>query len=229
MKQIIRSNDRGHAEHGWLKSFHSFSFADYYNPRMMGFRKLRVINEDWVDGGNGFPTHPHRDMEIITYMIEGTLEHRDTMGHRAQIKPGEVQRMSAGRGVQHSEMNPNRDETAHLLQIWIEPDVESIEPEYEQRDFSKLTADKSLVLAASKDGREDSMKIHQDADLWLGNLKADGELTFKPRKDVWVQLVKGSLKIGSDVLKPGDALVSQGEKQLDFSAEEKSEFLIFDL
>lgn len=231
MKRIIRSEDRGLADHGWLKSHHSFSFADYYNPSMMGFRSLRVINEDRVAGGHGFPTHPHRDMEIITFMVGGTLEHQDTMGHKEQILPGDVQRMSAGSGVRHSEMNPSPRQEAHLLQIWITPDVEGIKPEYEQRSYADAMKAAPLVLVTSKDGRSGSMKIHQDADLWVGNLKSEVKADFvaKSGRNLWFQMVKGELKLADETLAAGDAVAIQGENQLSFIALKDSQFLLFDL
>lgn len=230
MKQVLRSNQRGHANHGWLDSYHTFSFADYYNPSMMGFRNLRVINQDRVAGGAGFPMHPHRNMEIITYMVDGALEHRDSMGSRKIVRPGEVQRMSAGRGVRHSEMNPAAEE-AHLLQIWIEPDANDIEPEYEQKSFAEALEKKSLVLAVSKDGRDGSMKIHQDADLWVAKTAADETVEFGLEKgrSLWLQLVRGEVDVEGETLKPGDALTVSGQSRVSVLSRDKSEFLVFDL
>lgn len=230
MKQVLRSNQRGHANHGWLDSYHTFSFADYYNPSMMGFRNLRVINQDRVAGGAGFPMHPHRNMEIITYMVDGALEHRDSMGSRKIVRPGEVQRMSAGRGVRHSEMNPAAEE-AHLLQIWIEPDANDIEPEYEQKSFAEALEKKSLVLAVSKDGRDGSMKIHQDADLWVAKTAADETVEFglENGRSLWLQLVRGEVDVEGETLKPGDALTVSGQSRVSVLSRDKSEFLVFDL
>ena len=171
MLQIRKSDERGHADHGWLKSFHSFSFADYRDPAHMGFGALRVINEDWVQPGKGFGTHAHQDMEIITYVLEGTLEHKDSMGNGSLIRPGDVQRMSAGTGVRHSEFNPSKDELVHLLQIWIEPNVRGIKPSYEEKQFDTAAKRGKLCLIGSSDTRQGSVKIHQDADVYAALLE----------------------------------------------------------
>lgn len=231
MKQVLRSEQRGHANHGWLDSYHTFSFADYYNPAMMGFGPLRVINQDRVAGGDGFGMHPHRDMEIITYMVDGAIEHQDSMGSRETVRPGEVQRMSAGTGVRHSEYNPDPKKEAHLLQIWIEPDVRGIEPEYEQKSFVEALEKKSLVLAVSKDGRDGSMKIHRDADLWIGKTSAGEtvDLGLAKGRALWLQLVRGEVSVEGETLKPGDAIAINDQDRVSILSREKSEFLVFDL
>lgn len=231
MKGILKSQERGHANHGWLDSKHTFSFAGYYDPNRMGFRSLRVINEDWIAGGGGFPPHPHQDMEIITYMVDGALRHQDTLGHTAVIRPGEVQRMSAGTGIRHSEFNESKTESAHLLQIWIMPSKKGIEPGYEQKDFSDVFAKNDLSLVVSGDGREGSMRIQQDADLWVGRKKTDGEVLFDlpAGRGLWLQCVKGDLKIDGEELKTGDAYVADEAGQFRFVVSAGTEFLIFDL
>src|SRR5256714_7375034 len=176
MMNIRKANERGHAEHGWLDSYHTFSFADYHNPQWMGFRSLRVINDDLVMPGMGFGTHPHRDMEIITYILSGALEHKDSMGNGRVIRPGEVQYMAAGTGVRHSEFNPSRDEAVHLLQIWITPDKKSAAPRYAEKSFAN-TAPGALHLVTSKTGRDGSIAMNQDAELWLGKLSPKQTVT----------------------------------------------------
>ena len=228
---LRKSNERGHANHGWLDSYHSFSFADYYDKNFMGFRSLRVINEDRIAGGGGFPSHPHRDMEIITYMVAGRLEHQDSMGNKAIIKPGEVQRMSAGTGVVHSEANASKDELAHLLQIWIMTNKSGHRPGYGQKDFSAEIKNKSLVLTASLNGRDGSIEINQDVDLYLGRVKTGEATSFeiKNGRHIWVQLIKGELLINDQKLFPGDGAAISEEKQIELQAKSESEFLLFDL
>src|SRR5882724_423928 len=189
MMVLRPADERGHADHGWLNTFHSFSFGDYFSPRHMGYRSLRVINEDWVDPGKGFGTHPHRDMEIITYVLEGALSHKDSLGNGAPIRPGDVQRMAAGTGVLHSEFNPSATEPVHLLQIWILPDQKGASPGYaEKRPVDAV--DGRLHLVASKAGREGSIAIHQDADLYLARLRPGDSVThsLKPGRHAWVQV-----------------------------------------
>lgn len=231
MITLRKSAERGHANHGWLDSYHSFSFANYYDKNFMGFRSLRVINEDRIAGGGGFPSHPHRDMEIITYMIEGRLEHQDSMGNKAIIKPGEVQRMSAGTGVVHSEANASKDELAHLLQIWIMTNKNGHQPGYGQKDFSQEIKNKSLVLTASLSGRDGSIEIHQDVNLYLGRVKT-GDTTsyeFKSNRYGWIQMIKGELHINQQKLLPGDGAAISDEKLIELKAINESEFLLFDL
>lgn len=231
MIQIRKSKERGHAEHGWLESYHSFSFADYFDPKQMGFRALRVINEDWIEGGQGFPLHGHRDMEIITYIIEGALEHRDTLGSAAQIRPGEVQRMTAGTGIRHSEYNALPDRRTHLLQIWILPDRQGHKPGYEQKDFSKEISKNNLVLVASPGGEGGSIHINQNAKVYVAKLKAGEALNHEigAGRYLWVQAVRAEAICGGTRIESGDGVAISEESQLSLKAEQDSEFLIFDL
>lgn len=231
MLQLRKSQDRGIANHGWLKSKHTFSFAEYYDPEHMGFRSLRVINEDRIEGGTGFGAHPHRDMEIISYVIKGALEHKDSMGTKAIIKPGEVQRMSAGAGVVHSEYNALPDEETHFFQIWITPKTRGGDPGYGQKSFEEDLNSKKLVLVMSPDGRDGSIGIKQDADMYISRLKANDALDFKVRESrgVWVQVVKGDLSINGKTLTAGDALSFEAEELLQVKATENSEIILFDL
>lgn len=231
MIKIRPSDQRGRGDHGWLKSQHTFSFADYYDPSHMQFKSLRVINEDYIQGGNGFGTHPHRDMEIITYVVAGALEHKDSMGTTAVIRPGEVQKMSAGTGVAHSEYNKLNDQETHLLQIWIMPNKMSVTPSYGQKSFEEALKQKDLVLAVSHDGRDGSIAIHQDADLYISKLQAGRSVEFplRPERGAWIQMVKGSLNINGTVIKSGDGLSAVDEPLLKILAESDSEFMLFDL
>ena len=225
---IRRSADRGHADHGWLNTRHTFSFANYYDRRFMGFSHLRVINEDQVTGGAGFPSHPHRNMEIISYVVEGALEHRDTLGTGSVIRPGEVQVMSAGRGVAHSEFNHDPDAPVHFLQIWVLPREANAEPRYEQRAFP--TAEPGLTLVVSPDGREDSLTIGQDMDLHrlLLEPQQTAELALR-RARSWVQVVRGTLEVNHTLLNAGDGLAITDASTLHFTAHEPAEALVFDL
>lgn len=231
MMQVRRSEDRGHAEHGWLDSYHTFSFADYYDPSFMGFRDLRVINEDRVAAGTGFPTHGHRDMEILTYIIAGALQHKDTLGTTSVIRPGEVQRMSAGRGIQHSEFNPSPHEPVHLLQIWIQPSRHGVEPQYEQKDFSSGLNSGALTLLASPMGRDGSLTIHQDVELWGARWAGPNELKFtlRPGRYAWLQLVSGALELNETALGGGDGVAVGAENELRLKTASTAEFLLFDL
>jgi redox-sensitive bicupin YhaK (pirin superfamily) len=229
--QVLRANERGHADHGWLESYHTFSFADYYNPKAMGFRALRVINEDRVAAGGGFPTHSHRDMEIISYVLEGSLGHKDSMGTGSVIRPGDVQRMSAGTGVSHSEMNASKTEGVHFLQIWIVPDRAGHPPGYEQKAFSPAERQGTLRLVASPDGRDGSVSIHQDASISAG-LFARGESTthtIADKRHAWVQVARGSVEIAGHKLTAGDALSTEGPGQLTIVGTDDAEILVFDL
>lgn len=230
MIQVRTSQKRGHVKEGWLNSYFTFSFAEYYDPRHMGFKTLRVINEDRVDAHQGFGMHPHRDMEIITYMISGTLEHKDSMGNTLSINAGDVQRMSAGTGVLHSEMN-NSSKEAHLLQIWIFPEKKGIAPSYEQRCFSPQEKLNMFCLLVSKKKERDSLLIHQDVALCATILEKGKELEYPLAKDrsAWVQVVSGKLELNGNVLVAGDGAAIEHEKKLHFSAREKAEFLLFDL
>ncbi len=231
MFKLRKSNERGLSELEWLKSYHSFSFAEYYDPKHLTFRALRVINEDWIAPSKGFPLHGHENMEIITYVIEGALEHRDTLGNRSRIQPGEIQRMSAGSGIEHSEYNPLPDKKVHLLQIWILPEKKNIPPSYAQRNFYKEMIQKDLLLLASRDGRENSLILHQDVDLHLAQLKAEQELSFalRPSRHLWLQIIKGKIQTNEFVLEDGDALAISEENFLKFKALLPSEILLFDL
>jgi redox-sensitive bicupin YhaK (pirin superfamily) len=231
MKSVRKAADRGHARHGWLESFHTFSFADYHDPAHMGFRSLRVINEDRVQPGQGFGRHSHRDMEIVTYVIEGALEHADSLGTGSVIRPGDVQRMSAGTGVAHSEYNHSKSELVHFLQIWILPERGGIEPSYEQKSFPESERAGRLRLVGSRDGRDGSVRIHQDAALYLG-LLAPGQSAaheLAPDRHAWVQVVRGSLSLGGTPLAAGDGVAISGETRVELSAREPSEVLLFDL
>jgi redox-sensitive bicupin YhaK (pirin superfamily) len=235
MLQLRKSMERGKANHGWLKSQHTFSFADYYDHEHMGFSVLRVINEDFIDAGTGFGTHPHRDMEIITYVVSGALEHKDSMGNSAVIKPGEMQRMSAGTGVRHSEHSQEKsvqtEPQTHLLQIWIMPEKMAVEPSYAQKDFQSEINKGGLVLTVSRDGAQGSLTMNQDARLYVAKPKAESTLTLtleKTRKG-WLQVIEGSLVIGEKTLQAGDALAFVGEKDPEVTAKSQAHFLFFDL
>ena len=231
MMKVLSSNARGHANFGWLDSHHSFSFGDYYNPRMMGFRALRVINEDRVAAGAGFPMHPHRDMEIITYVIKGSLQHQDTLGNSAVIRPGEVQKMSAGTGIRHSEFNPSPTEGAHFLQIWILPDKEGIKPSYGQKSFTEELKKKGWVLAVSPDGADGSIRLQQDARLYLGQL-GEGQsktVTVENGRYAWLQVVRGEVSINGQKLTAGDGIEVDQAGDLTISSKLDSEVLYFDL
>jgi redox-sensitive bicupin YhaK (pirin superfamily) len=231
MMQIRRSQERGYADHGWLKSHHSFSFAGYHDPAWMGWGNLRVINEDRIAPGMGFGTHGHRDMEIISYVLQGNLAHKDSMGNVKGIPPGDVQRMSAGKGVMHSEFNHAPDQTTHFLQIWIEPNVKGIEPGYEQKTFADVDKRGQLRLVASPDGAQGSVSIHADAALYAGLLDAEesAELALDPIRKAYVHVVRGTLDVNGQRLNTGDAALLQGETQLQLAHGEDAEVLVFDL
>jgi redox-sensitive bicupin YhaK (pirin superfamily) len=230
MFKIRKSKERGQADHGWLKSFHTFSFANYQDPAHMGFASLRVINEDFIAGGGGFPTHPHQDMEIITYVTQGILEHKDSMGNSAQIKPGEVQHMSAGTGVRHSEYNFSSTVAVHLLQIWIIPKEKGIQPGYGQKSFQSQISSEKFVLVVSPTGRDGSIAINQDADIYIGKGESHQikEFAIRPHRNIWIQLISGELKVNDHVLNKGDALAVANEKAL-FLDWQSAEFILFDL
>lgn len=231
MIRIRRAAERGHFDHGWLNTYHTFSFADYYDPQFMGFRTLRVINDDRVKPGRGFGTHSHRDMEIITYVIEGALEHRDSMGTGSIIRPGEVQRMSAGTGVLHSEMNPSRSETVHLLQIWILPARRGIRPEYEQKVFPDEERQNRLRLVASPEGSDGSLTIHQDVKLYASTLADGGSAAYRlgRQRYGWIQIARGEVNLNGEWLHAGDGAAIEDEETLAFQSHGQSEFLFFDL
>ena len=232
MIQILKSNDRGHANHGWLDSRFSFSFSDYYDPKRMGFRHLRVINEDYVAGSQGFGMHPHRDMEIITYILEGEIEHKDSMGNGGIIRAGEIQRMSAGTGVHHSEINPSPTDPVHLLQIWIFPNQRGVEPSYEQHTLSKESRLNMLRLVAGPERRPDSAMIHQDAKLFSSILEKDKSVSYRldVGRSAWLQVARGSVTLNGTEMKAGDGAAIETESALEMKGEAaESEFLLFDL
>lgn len=231
MIEIRKGDDRGYADHGWLQSFHSFSFAGYHDPRHMGFGPLRVINEDRIAPGTGFGAHGHRDMEIISYVLEGGLAHRDNMGNGSVIRPGDVQRMSAGRGVMHSEFNHEKAGQTHFLQIWIEPSVRGIEPGYEEKRFEAAAKRGRLALIASADARDGSVKIHQDASVYAGLFDGDerAELELAPGRRIYVHLARGALVANGQALVAGDALKLSGEHRLHLEQGQSAEVLVFDL
>jgi quercetin 2,3-dioxygenase len=228
---VRRAAERGHADHGWLDTSHTFSFADYYDPKHMGFRVLRVINEDKVAAGRGFGKHPHRDMEIITYVLEGELGHSDSMGNGSTIKPGEVQRMSAGTGITHSEMNASKTNPVHFMQIWLIPDASGHKPSYEQKAFSVEERTGTLRLVASPDGRDGSVTIHQNATLSIGLLAAGNEVTHTVANDryAWVQVARGSLELDGKPLSHGDGAAIRGPGTLRIKGVDNAEVLVFDL
>jgi redox-sensitive bicupin YhaK (pirin superfamily) len=231
MHSIRRSNERGYADHGWLKSFHTFSFADCYDPEHISFGALRVINEDRVAAGMGFGTHGHRDMEIISYVLDGELAHKDSMGTGATIRPGDVQRMSAGRGVQHSEFNPSEDKPAHFLQIWIMPDQRGVTPSYEQKHFAAEEKRGKLRLIASRDGADGSVRIHQDAKVYAGLFDASEQAEYAVGADrqVYVHVARGSITANGNVLNAGDAIGLSDVSSLSLSEGQDAEVLVFDL
>jgi redox-sensitive bicupin YhaK (pirin superfamily) len=231
MLQIRRSQERGYADHGWLRSYHSFSFAGYYDQAHMGFGNLRVINEDRVAAGAGFGTHGHRDMEIISYVLSGELAHKDSMGNVESIPPGDVQRMSAGRGVMHSEFNHKPDQTTHFLQIWIEPKVKGVAPGYEQKSFAPEEKRGRLRLVASPDGADGSVSMNADARLYAGLFDGaeQATLALEPTRKAYVHLVRGELEVNGQKLVGGDAAKLDGETQLSLAAGKDAEVLVFDL
>lgn len=228
---IRRASERGYADHGWLRSFHTFSFADYYAPAHMGFRALRVINEDRVEGGKGFGTHPHRDMEIISYVLSGGLQHRDSMGTGSVIRPGDVQRMSAGTGVTHSEFNASPSEPVHFLQIWLLPDRQGYPPSYEQKHFSEAERQDQLRLVASKEGRQGSLTLHQDASLYAGLLGSEQRVTHElgAGRYAWLHVARGAVEVSGQVLSAGDAGAFEQAGAISVVGREPSEILLFDL
>ncbi len=231
MIAVLPSSERFHSQIGWLDSRHSFSFGDHYDPERLGFRALRVINDDRVEPARGFGSHPHRDMEIITYVLEGELGHRDNMGNGSVIRPGEVQRMSAGTGVVHSEMNPSRTEPAHFLQIWIVPDRPGHQPGYEQKAFPETERRGKLRLVASRDGRDGSVTIHQDASVYASLLEPRETAVHEPRsgRHTWVQVARGSIDLNGQTLREGDGASISDEPRIQLTGKDSSEILLFDL
>ena len=230
MSTIRKAEERGHANHGWLDTHFTFSFADYHDPQHMGFRALRVINDDTIAGGGGFGQHPHRDMEIITCVLSGSLEHKDSMGNGRIIRPGEFQYMAAGTGVTHSEFNPSDKHGTHLLQIWIQPDQKGAKPRYEEKSLAKAKTG-VLHLVASKTGRENSIAINQDADLLLARLEPGQsvEYTVRPQRNAWLHVAEGAVEVNGERLNAGDAVSVSEEGTLKLTAKEKSQVLLFDL
>ena len=231
MIQVRRAEERGHANHGWLDTRFTFSFANYYDPRFMGFRSLRVINDDRISGGGGFGTHGHRDMEIVTYILDGALEHRDSMGTGSVIRRGDVQRMTAGTGVQHSEFNASKTDPVHLLQIWILPEEERLEPGYEEKNFTGDEKRNRLRPIATRDGRDGSLTIHQDASIFATLLDDGHEVTHEigPNRHAWVHVARGSARLNGKVLAAGDGAAVSGEQTLTLVGEDAAEVLVFDL
>jgi len=231
MIQVRKSCERGHANHGWLDTYHTFSFADYYDPAHMGFGPLRVINEDRVEPGRGFGTHGHRDMEIITYVLDGGLQHRDSLGNGSVIRPGDVQRMSAGTGVMHSEFNASEQDPVHFLQIWIEPSARGVRPGYEQKHFGPEDRRGRLRLLASPDGHEDSVTIHQEARVYASDLAADDAVShsFEPGRRAYVHVARGAITLNGKPLEAGDGASVVDETMVNLSALAESQVLLFDL
>lgn len=231
MIQVRKANERGTAGMGWLNSKHTFSFGHYYDPEHMGFATLRVINEDRVQPGKGFAPHAHENMEIVSYVIHGALEHKDSMGNGSVIRPGDVQRMTAGTGVEHSEFNHSDDEPVHFLQIWILPDTDGLPPGYEEKNFTAEQKRDRLRLVASRDGRDESLTIHQDVDLYASLLAAGSELThvLRANRSGWIQLVRGKLRIGDETLAAGDGAAVKDVETLRMTAAEDAELLLFDM
>ncbi len=228
---VRRSRERGHADHGWLRTWHSFSFADYHDPAHMGFRSLRVINQDIVAPGVGFPMHPHRDMEIFSYVLKGAIEHRDSLGNQAQVRPGQIQVMSAGTGVRHSEVNPSATEPLHLLQVWILPDRGGLKPRYAEWTPAPEQRDATKVLIVSQDGREGSAHISQDASVYRVKAPAATSVahTLAAGRGLWFQLIEGDVRIGEVALAPGDAVSSEDAGVFEFKSAGPVEALLFDL
>lgn len=231
MLTIRRARERGHAEHGWLESWHTFAFADYFDPAHLGFSALRVINEDFVQPAQGFGKHPHRDMEILTWVLEGELEHQDSLGNGSVIRPGEMQYMSAGSGVTHSESNPSKGDRVHLLQIWILPNVGGGPPRYGQKSFAAALAQGGLVPLATPDGRAGSIAIRQDAQVLAARADEDREhaYAFAPGRKAWIQAARGSVRVNDLALEAGDGLAVEGERALSIQVAKGGEFLLFDL
>lgn len=231
MFQVRKAEDRGHANHGWLDTYHTFSFASYRDPQHMGFRSLRVMNEDFVQPGQGFGTHPHHDMEIVTYVLEGALEHKDSMGNGEVLRPGEFQRMSAGTGITHSEFNPSDTEPVHLYQIWLLPERKRIEPSYEQKRFPEDERHNRLRLVASQDADAGSLLIHQDACIYLSSLDEGKQVSheLKPGRHAWLQVLRGGVSVNGHALDTGDGAAINGESELRIVATHPVEFMLFDL
>lgn len=228
---LRRANERGGGNHGWLQTMHTFSFADYYDPAWMGYRTLRVLNEDVVAPGEGFGMHPHRDMEIVTIVRSGALAHRDSLGHEAVIRPGEVQRMTAGTGIRHSEMNPSPTEPVHLFQLWVMPERRGLEPGYEQKTFEASQRRNRAQLIVSRDGAEGSLRWNQDARLYLADLEAGQSLTlpWQPGRHAWIQVMQGQLTLAGQTLTTGDGVALTPEGAVNLESRDGAELMLFDL
>jgi redox-sensitive bicupin YhaK (pirin superfamily) len=231
MVTIRKANDRGHADHGWLNTYHTFSFSSYRDPAHVHFRALRVMNEDFVAPGQGFGTHPHEDMEIVTYVLEGALEHRDSMGNGEVLRPGEFQRMSAGTGITHSEFNPSATEPVHLYQIWLFPEQKGIQPSYEQKRFDESERHNQLRLVASPDAAQNSLLIHQNARIFLASLDEGHEVTHQldPGRHAWLQVLRGSVSLNGQRLDTSDGAAVSDEALLTIGANNPAEVMLFDL
>lgn len=231
MIHVRKAEDRGHANHGWLDTYHTFSFASYQDPDHIQFRSLRVMNEDFVAAGQGFGTHPHRDMEIVTYVLEGALEHKDSMGNGEVLRPGEFQRMSAGTGITHSEFNPSSDEPVHLYQIWLFPEQKGIDPSYEQKRFAEEERQNQLRLVASPDASDGSLLVHQDARIFLSSLDAGRSVNhaLEPGRHAWLQVLRGSVQLNGQPLQTSDGAAVSDETYLDIVASQPAEIMLFDL
>lgn len=231
MKRLRKAKDRGHFDHGWLNTYHTFSFGGYRDPSQMGFRSLRVMNEDFVQPGQGFGTHPHQDMEIVTYVLEGALEHRDSMGHGEVLRPGEFQRMSAGTGITHSEFNPSDAQPVHLYQIWLLPERRGIEPSYEQKRFPEEQRRNRLRLVASRDASDGSLLIHQDARIYLSTVDRGQRLTheLKAGRYAWLQVLRGDVSLNGETLHASDGAEVSDEQLLSIDSQTDAEILLFDL
>jgi quercetin 2,3-dioxygenase len=231
MIRIRKSSDRGHFNHGWLDTYHTFSFSDYYDPAHIGFRSLRVINEDRVAPGGGFGMHGHRDMEIITWVLSGALEHKDSLGHGEVLRPGEMQHMTAGRGIRHSEFNPSAAEPVHLYQIWLLPRESGLSPSYGQKSFPPEGRAGRWQLVASPDGADGSLKIEQDARIYLANIGPSSEITFNlaPSRHAWLQILRGSVSLNANDLTAGDGVAISNESQLNLISNAPTELMLFDL
>ena len=231
MIEIRKANDRGHADHGWLNSYHTFSFASYRDPKHMGFRSLRVMNEDRVAAGQGFGEHAHDNMEIVSYVLEGALEHKDSLGNGEVLQPGEFQRISAGTGITHSEFNPSKREPTHFYQIWLLPKSQGIEPSYEQKHFADAELTNALRVVASPDGRDGSLSIHQDASIFLSKLDSGHSIrhTNPSGRHAWLQVLRGSVTLNGDTLETSDGAAISDETELNITANSDAEVMLFDL
>lgn len=231
MIQLRKATERGYADHGWLKSHHTFSFAGFYDPKFMGFGPLRVMNEDRVAAGKGFGTHAHENMEIVSYVLSGKLEHKDSMGNGEVLRPGEFQRITAGTGITHSEFNPSASDATHFYQIWIEPNVQGLEPSYEQREFSPTNRQNQWQLVASQSGESDSLKIHQDASIYLANLEPGDaiEFPFNDERKGWLQVLAGRAEASGESMAAGDGVSVENEPTIRIKATEPTELMLFDM